>query len=48
MAFFTIAFFLVYFLFLASAFVSLLFLFFVYRLTGGKRSFRSWLRRFQS
>lgn len=48
MAFFTIVFFWVYFLFLASAFVSILFMFIVYRLTGGKRSFRSWLRRMQS
>lgn len=44
MAFFTIAFFWVYFLFLASAFVSILFLFLVYRLTGGKRSFLSWFK----
>lgn len=41
MAFFAIAFFWLFGLFLAGVSVSILFLFVVYRLTGGKRSFRS-------
>ena len=44
MAFFTIAFFWLFGLFLVGAFISILFLFLVYRLTGGKRSFPSWFR----
>ena len=44
MAFFTIAFLWLYFLFLAGVSISILFLFIVYRLTGGRRSFRSWFR----
>lgn len=47
MAFFTIAFFWIFGLFLASVSVSILFLFIVYRLTGGKRSFLSWFRAMQ-
>lgn len=42
MAFFTIAFFWIFGLFLAGVSVSILFLFLVYRLTGGKRPFISW------
>lgn len=44
MAFFTIAFFWIFGLFLAGVSVSILFLFIVYRLTGGKLSFLAWLR----
>ena len=44
MAFFTIAFFWIFGLFLAGVSISILFLFVIYRLTGGKRSFRSWFR----
>lgn len=47
MAFFTIAFFWFFGLFLASVSVSIPFLFLVYRLTGGKRSFCSWFRAMQ-
>ena len=47
MAFFTIAFFWVSGLFFAGLAASILFLFVVYRLTGGKRSFRSWFRAMQ-
>ena len=47
MAFFTIAFFWIYGLFLATNIFSILFLFVVYRLTGGKRSFLSWFRAMQ-
>lgn len=47
MAFFTIAFLWIFCLFLVGVSVSILFLFVVYRLTGGKRSFRSWLRAMQ-
>ena len=42
MAFFTIAFFWIFGLFLVGTAISILLLFFVYRLTGGKRSFLSW------
>ena len=44
MAFFTIAFLWLFSLFLAGVSVFILFLFLVYRLTGGRRSFRSWFR----
>ena len=44
MAFFTIAFLWFFGLFLVTGILFVLFLFLVYRLTGGKRSFRSWLR----
>lgn len=47
MAFFTIAFFWLSFLFLVGVSVSIIFLFIVYRLTGGKRSFRAWFRAMQ-
>ena len=47
MAFFTIAFFWLFGLFLAGVSISILFLFVVYRLTGGKRSFISWYRAMQ-
>lgn len=47
MAFFTIAFFWLFGLFLAAGILFVLFLFLVYRLTGGKRSLRSWLRAMQ-
>ena len=42
MAFFTIALLWLFVLFLAGVSISILFLFVVYRLTGGNRSFRSW------
>lgn len=44
MAFFTIAFFWLFGLFLVGVSVSILFLFIVYRLTGGKRSFWAWFK----
>ena len=44
MAFFTIAFLWLYFLFLAGGIIFVLLLFLAYRLTGGKRSFRAWFR----
>lgn len=44
MAFFTIAFFWLFFLFLVGVSISILFFFVVYRLTGGKRSFLSWFK----
>lgn len=44
MAFFTVAFFWLSFLFLVTGIFFVLFLFIVYRLTGGKRSFRSWFK----
>lgn len=44
MAFFTIAFFWLFGLFLVSISVSILFLFIVYRLTGGKQSFLAWFK----
>lgn len=44
MAFFTIAFLWLFGLFLVGVSVSILFLFAVYRLTGGKRSFLSWFK----
>lgn len=44
MAFFTIAFFWIYGLFLATGTLFVLFLFLVYRLDGGKRSFLSWFK----
>ena len=47
MAFFTIAFFWLFGLFLASTSIYILSLFVVYRLTGGKRSFRVWYRAMQ-
>lgn len=47
MAFFTIAYFWLFGLFLVGVSVSILFLFIVYHLTGGKRSFRSWYRAMQ-
>lgn len=47
MAFFTIAIFWLSGLFLAGVSISILFLFLVYRLTGGKRSFRSWFKAMQ-
>lgn len=47
MAFFTIAFLFFYGLFLVGISVSILFLYVVYSLTGGKRSFRSWFRAMQ-
>lgn len=47
MAFFTIAFLWLFFLFLVSGVGFSLALFAVYRLTGGKRSFRSWFRAMQ-
>lgn len=47
MAFFTIAFFWLFFLFLVGISISILFLFVVYRLSGGNRSFRSWYRAMQ-
>lgn len=47
MAFFAIAFFWLFSLFLVGVSISTLFLFAVYRLTGGKRSFRSWYRAMQ-
>ena len=49
MAFFTIAFLWLSGLFLAGVSISIIFLFLVYRMDGGKRSFRSWFRamRFQ-
>lgn len=47
MAFFTIAFFWLFGLFLVGVSVSIFFLFAVYRLTGGKRSFRSWYHAMQ-
>lgn len=43
MAFFTIAFFWLFGLFLVTLSISILFLFIVYRLTEGKRSFLEWL-----
>ena len=47
MAFFTIAFLWLAGLFLAGVSISIIFLFLVYRLTGGKRSFLSWFRAMQ-
>lgn len=47
MAFFTIAFLWLAGLFLVGVSISILFLFAVYRLTGGKRSFCSWFRAMQ-
>ena len=47
MAFFTIAFFWLYFLFLTGGIIFVLLLFLAYRLTGGKRSFLSWFRAMQ-
>lgn len=47
MAFFTIAFFWLFGLFLVTLTCFILFLFVVYRLTGGKRSFRSWYHAMQ-
>lgn len=44
MAFFTIAFIWFYFLFLAGGILFVLLLFLVYRLAGGKRSFRAWFK----
>lgn len=44
MAFFTIAFFWLFGLFLVGASVSIFFLFVVYHLTGGKSSFRAWFK----
>lgn len=44
MAFFTIAFFWLFGLFLVGVSISILFLFAVYRLTGGKRRFLSWFK----
>lgn len=44
MASFTIAFFWLSFLFLVTGIIFVLFLFLVYRLTGGKRSFLSWFK----
>ena len=47
MAFFTIAFFWLFGLFLVGTSISILSLFIVYRLTGGRRSFRAWYRAMQ-
>lgn len=47
MAFFTIAFLWLFALFLAGVSISILFLFLVYRLTGGKQSFRAWFKAMQ-
>lgn len=47
MAFFIIAFLWLFGLFLVSGVGFVLALFVVYRLTGGKRSFRSWYRAMQ-
>ena len=47
MAFFTIACIWLFGLFLVGVSISILFLFLVYRLTGGKQSFRSWYRAMQ-
>lgn len=47
MAFFTIAFLWLFGLFFVGISVSILFLFIVYRLTGGKRSFRAWFKAMQ-
>ena len=44
MEFFAIAFFWIFGLFLATLGISILFLFLVYRLTGGRRSFLSWFK----
>ena len=44
MAFFTIALLWLFFFFLVTGILSVLFLFLVYRLTGGKRSFLSWFK----
>lgn len=44
MAFFTIAFFWLFGLFLATGILFVLFLFLVYRLSGGKRSFLLWFK----
>lgn len=47
MAFFTISIFWLSFLFLAGISISIIFLFLVYRLDGGKRSFRAWFKAMQ-
>ena len=47
MAFFTIAFFWIFGLSLVSGVCFVLALFVMYRLAGGKRSFRSWFRAMQ-
>lgn len=47
MAFFTIAFLWLFGLFLVTGILFVLSLFLVYRLTSGKRSFRSWFRAMQ-
>lgn len=47
MAFCIIAFLWLFGLFLVGVSVSILFLFIVYRLTGGNRSFRSWFHAMQ-
>lgn len=47
MAFFTIAFLWLSLLFLVTGILFVLFLFLVYRLTGGKRSFRAWFKAMQ-
>ena len=47
MASFTIAFFWLSFIFLVTGILYVLFLFLVYRLTGGNRSFLSWFKAMQ-
>lgn len=44
---FAIAFFWLSFIFLVTGIILVLFLFLVYRLTGGKRSFLSWFKAMQ-